>query len=34
MPKLVEGYVNKLQVPAAQRDVQVFDDTLPGFGVR
>ena len=34
MPKLVEGYVNKLQVPAAQRDVQVFDDTLPGFGIR
>ena len=34
MPKLIEGYVNKLQVPPAQRDVQVFDDTLPGFGIR
>jgi integrase len=34
MPKLVEGYVTKLQVPAGQRDVQVFDDTLPGFGIR
>jgi integrase len=34
MPKLVEGYVNKLQVPAGKRDVQVFDDTLPGFGIR
>jgi len=34
MPKLIEGYVNKLQVPVAQRDVQVFDDALPGFGIR
>ena len=34
MPKLVEGYVNKLQVPSGKRDVQVFDDALPGFGIR
>ncbi len=34
MPKLIEGYVNKLQVPSGKRDVQVFDDALPGFGIR
>ena len=34
MPKLVEGYVNKLQVPPGKRDVQAFDDALPGFGIR
>ena len=34
MPKLVEGYVSKLHVPAGKRDVQIFDDALPGFGVR
>lgn len=34
MPKLVEGYVSKLPVPTGKRDVQVFDDALPGFGVR
>ena len=34
MPKLVEGYVNKLAVPEGNRDVQVFDDALPGFGIR
>jgi integrase len=34
MPKLVEGYVNKLHVAAGKRDVQVFDDALPGFGIR
>ena len=34
MPKLVEGYANKLEVPPDKRDVQVFDDVLPGFGIR
>ena len=34
MPKLVEGYASRLVVPAGKRDVQVFDDTLPGFGIR
>jgi integrase len=34
MPKLVEGYVNKLRVPAGKRDVQAFDNALPGFGIR
>jgi integrase len=34
MPRLVEGYLNKLRVPTGKRDVQVFDDALPGFGIR
>ncbi len=34
MPKLVEGYASRLVVPTGARDVQVFDDTLPGFGIR
>ena len=34
MPKLVEGYASRLVVPAGKRDVQVFDVTLPGFGIR
>jgi integrase len=34
MPKLVEGYANKLEVPPDKRDVQVFDAALPGFGIR
>jgi len=32
--KLVEGLVAKLHVPRGKRDIQVFDDALPGFGVR
>ena len=32
--EVVEGYLNKLRVPTGKRDVQVFDDALPGFGVR
>lgn len=32
--KLLEGTVDKLVVPAGKRDVQVFDDALPGFGIR
>ena len=34
MPKLTEGFADKLVVPEGARDVQVFDDDLPGFGVR
>jgi hypothetical protein len=34
MPKFTEGYADKLEVPAGARDVQVFDDELPGFGIR
>jgi integrase len=34
MARLIEGYVSRLTVPAGQRDVLVFDDTLPGFGIR
>src|SRR5262245_16607008 len=29
-----EGFADKLEVPASKRDMQVFDDKLPGFGVR
>jgi integrase len=34
MPKLVEGFADKLIVPPGARDTQVFDDELPGFGIR
>ena len=34
MPKFVEGFADKLVVPTGTRDIQVFDDELPGFGVR
>ena len=34
MPKFIEGFADKLIVPAGARDVQVFDDELPGFGIR
>lgn len=34
MARLVEGYAARLEVPAGKRDVQVFDDALPGFGIR
>ncbi|AHB49355.1 integrase [Hyphomicrobium nitrativorans NL23] len=34
MAKIVEGYADRLRVPAGARDVQVFDDDLPGFGIR
>ena len=33
MPKFVEGFVDRLQVPGA-KDAQAFDDELAGFGVR
>src|SRR5262245_30706807 len=34
MPKFTEGFADKLTVPPGARDVQVFDDELPGFGIR
>ena len=34
MAKFIEGFADKLRVPAGARDVQVFDDELPGFGIR
>ena len=34
MPKFVEGFAARLEVPAGERDIQVFDDDLPGFGIR
>lgn len=34
MPKFIEGFADKLIVPTGARDVQVFDDELPGFGIR
>jgi hypothetical protein len=32
--KLTEGAIAKLRPPRGGRDIQVFDDNLPGFGVR
>src|SRR5262245_20538055 len=34
MTKFVEGLADRLKVPEGARDVQVFDDELPGFGIR
>jgi integrase len=34
MPKLVEGFAARLRVPTGKRDVHVWDDALPGFGIR
>src|SRR5262245_653894 len=34
MAKFREGYAATLLVPDGTRDVQVFDDDLPGFGIR
>jgi hypothetical protein len=34
MAKLLESTIGKIAVPAGKRDILVFDDTLPGFGVR
>ena len=34
MPKFFEGFADRLRVPEGARDVQVFDDDLPGFGIR
>lgn len=32
--KIVEGLAKRLRVPDGARDIQVFDETLPGFGIR
>jgi integrase len=34
MAKFTEGFADKLEVPTGARDVQAFDDELPGFGIR
>jgi integrase len=34
VPKFFEGFADRLQVSVGARDVQVFDDDLPGFGIR
>ena len=34
MPKFAEGLADRLKVPPGKRDVQIFDDGLPGFGIR
>jgi integrase len=34
MAKLVESTVAQLRIPPGKRDVIVFDDSLPGFGIR
>ena len=34
MPKFVGGFADTLEMPAGSREVQVFDDDLPGFGIR
>jgi hypothetical protein len=34
MAKLADKSVRDLQVPEAAKDVQVFDEELPGFGIR
>src|SRR5262245_11192725 len=34
MAKLTDDFVRKLQVPEGKKDVQAFDDSCPGFGVR
>src|SRR5262245_48719440 len=34
MPSLTENFVQALKVPEGKLDIQVFDDKLPGFGVR
>jgi hypothetical protein len=34
MPKLTDQSIRSLQVPKGAKDIQAFDDELPGFGVR
>jgi hypothetical protein len=34
MANLTENFVQGLKVPDGLKDIQVFDDKLPGFGVR
>jgi hypothetical protein len=33
-PNFVEGFADRMLVLAGERDVQAFDDELPGFGIR
>ena len=34
MAKLSDRFISELRVPEGAKDVQVFDDAQPGFGVR
>lgn len=34
MAKILENTVSKIKVPEGKRDILVFDDSLPGFGIR
>ena len=34
MPKLLEGSVARIKVPDGAKDILIFDDALPGFGIR
>jgi Arm DNA-binding domain len=34
MAKLTDAFIRSLQVPEGAKDVQAFDDSCPGFGVR
>ena len=34
MARLVEGFAARLVVPDGERDIQIFDEALPGFGLR
>ena len=34
MAKLTDAFIRSLQVPEGGKDVQAFDDSCPGFGVR
>jgi len=34
LPKIIEGYAAGLEVPSGDRDIHVWDDALPGFGIR
>src|SRR5262252_9158289 len=34
MAKITDQFIRSLQVPEGDKEVQAFDDDLPGFGVR
>ena len=34
LPKFIEGIADRMAMPPGKRDVQAFDDQLPGFGIR
>src|SRR5215467_16072963 len=34
MAKFIEGFADRMQLPAGTREIQIFDDDLPGFGIR